>query len=441
MTTLLVAAGCCMEIAYLSFYATDDPVSDVLLFIGVHAFCFLLLSLLLFRLDKGPQQQSNKLVWFILAFAVIFRLTLMFHSPVASDDIFRYVWDGKVSAAGMNPFAYAPTDEKLSFLRTDELPAMVNFPGMRTIYPPLAQLFFHSSNLLFGDSVQGMKFLLIVVDIGTLFLLLSLLRSIPVAGGIGRGAVPASRLFGLLLYAWSPIPIMYIALDGHIDALGIPFLLLFTMFALKGRGFLSSLSLGLSALAKLYPLFILPFLLRVFGSHKGLRLAILPLLLLVAGYAFYVEPTGGAFESLFAYNTSFEFNGALYTLVKLVTGDIMLSRVLCGLAFLGWAAVLFSRYRALPETLLLLFLGFLLCSPTAHPWYFTWLTVLLPLRWSLSTFVLLGLTNLSNIVVYRYRLTGVWEDSWVLVALEYLPFTILFLGEVVRREWLKGSAT
>jgi hypothetical protein len=39
--------------------------------------------------------------------------------------------------------------------------------------------------------------------------------------------------------------------------------------------------------------------------------------------------------------------------------------------------------------------------------------------------VLLALTNISNIVVYRYHNTGTWTDDPLLVALEYgLPLII-----------------
>jgi hypothetical protein len=353
---------------------------------------------------------------------------------VGSDDIFRYVWDGKVSEAGINPFAYAPTDDRLAHLRTDDLPALVNFPGMRTIYPPLAQLFFEFSQMLFGDSVRGMKLLLALVDVGSICLLLWFLICHETEDGPAFTSMPIA----LSIYAWSPIPVMYIALDGHIDALGIPFMLMFIGLAAKGRRLASSLALGLSVLAKLYPLLILPILTKLYGWRKGLMMAGVPLIIVAGGYAMYLEPTGGVFEAILIYNRIFEFNGSVYTLLTSVMGDRLTSRAVCGLLFLAWAVVLYIRYRSLPETALLLFLGFLLFSPTAHPWYFIWLAALLPIRWSLSIYVLLGLTNISNIVVYYYRLTGVWEDSALGVAVEYLPFVFLFTWEIVRGDWLGG---
>ncbi len=450
LRTLLVV-GAAMELAFLSFYATDDPHLDVILFIVVNGYCFLLLSYLVFRPSDEPQAQTTpvhqrSVALIIIGFALVFRFTLVFHQPVASDDIFRYLWDGKVAAAGYNPFEYSPLDSQLVHLHTDVLPGLINFPEMRTIYPPLAQLFFRLSNLLWGDSVIGMKLLLVLADLASI-LIIALLCSPHSVFRVPRSAfrvppsafsVPPSAFsfpLSLLLYAWSPLPIMYVALDGHIDGLGIPLLLLFVLLARKGRGILSAIVLGLGALAKLYPLFVAPFLPLFFEGGKRFWLPFVTVALLVLGYLLYVEPSGGVLESLLVYNTRFEFNGAVYTVAKMFLGSAV-SHAVNGILLLGWLLFLYLRRLPLAETILLVFLGFLILSPTAHPWYFTWLAALLPLRWSLSTFVLLGLSNLSNIVVYQDRTTGVWEDSPVILFVEYVPFLVLFVREIMNREIL-----
>jgi hypothetical protein len=48
---------------------------------------------------------------------------------------------------------------------------------------------------------------------------------------------------------------------------------------------------------------------------------------------------------------------------------------------------------------------------------------------------LLGLSNLSNIVVYQYRLTGVWEDNNLVLFIEYLPFYVLLVWEIVKEKF------
>ena len=77
----------------------------------------------------------------ILGAALVFRLRLWWSPATLSDDIFRYVWDGRVQLAGINPYLYAPSAPQVEHLR-DALYQSVNHADIPTIYPPLAQLFF-----------------------------------------------------------------------------------------------------------------------------------------------------------------------------------------------------------------------------------------------------------------------------------------------------------
>jgi len=440
---LILTAGALMELGYLSFYMIDDPAQEVLLFFLVHSVAYLLLSFLLVRSGavtvKGltssasgshHERAGRRTILLVVGFGILFRVTLLVHSPVASDDIYRYVWDGRVAEAGMNPFRYAPVDTALAPLRTVALPARVNFPEMRTIYPPLAQGAFFLSNVLFGDSVTGMKFLFFLADLATIILLVLLVRTRGDAGGGGA-------VWPLVLYAWSPVPILYFALDGHVDVLGLPLLLLFLLAASNTRPVRSAIALGLAALAKLYPLLLAPFLLQLRNRRWAV---VVPVLMLAAGYLWYYEPTGGIYESFFVYNTNFAFNGALYSVLRYAGLPGQAVRIACAAMLVLWIAFLFLRRRPLAETALLAFLGFLLCSPTAHPWYFSWLALLVAVRWSPSVFVLVGLTGLTNLIVYQQRVTGVWSDQPFLLILEYLPFACVFAYEIWAGRLLRGPA-
>jgi len=419
-TRRLIIIGALMELAFLSFYLVDDPVLKVAAFIGVNTLVYVMLAAVVSSKMNSPSARSSHhpVIPLILGFALLFRLTLIFHNPVCSDDIFRYIWDGKVSAAGINPYAFEPGNPALSHLHTTDLPSRISFPEMRTIYPPLAQAFFWVSSKSFGDSIAGMKFLLLIADLLTMIILLRLLR------------LQDSRPETIILYAWSPVPIMYIALDGHIDGLGIPFLLLFLLFTSSEKKVRAGISLGLSSLAKLYPLLVVPLLLRTHWRIRHLWFPLLPLLLVLIGYSLYFEPTGGLFESLIVYNSTFSFNGSIFTIALQLLGSNQSAHLICGALFLVMLSALCLLNRTIITSTLLAFLGFLLLSPTVHPWYFTWIAALLVLRWSTATFVLLGLSNLSNVVVYQYRATGIWRDQPWLLLLEYLPFFLLLFHEI-----------
>ena len=78
-----------------------------------------------------------------LGVAALLRLTLLFLPPYLSDDVFRYVWDGMVQGAGVNPYRYIPNDPALAALRDAAIWPNVNRGDYApTIYPPVAQILF-----------------------------------------------------------------------------------------------------------------------------------------------------------------------------------------------------------------------------------------------------------------------------------------------------------
>lgn len=413
----LFIAGLVTALLYGSFYLVAESPAEVLLFLWVNALAFLIFTLVYVRLRKPGTEEMLPVV---ISFGILFRLILLFHDPVGSDDIYRYAWDGKVAASGVNPFAYAPDDTALSHLRTADLPARVNFPEMRTIYPPLAQVLFAASHRMFGDSLAGLKFLLLIADVASIGLLVLLTSGF------------RNRVAAVFLYAWSPLPVMYFGLDGHIDALGIPFLLLSVYFLRRSKRVYAAAALGLSVLAKLYPLFAAPFLISGTREWKKTALPAIPCVMLLIGGLVYWEPTGGLIESFLEFNKTFEFNGSIFHVLFLFIGSNVKAHYASTILFVCWLAFVFILPREYEEKLFLGFLGFILVAPVVQPWYLTWLAALLAIRWSTGVFLLTGLSNLSNITVYQYRLTGVWQDYVPVLLLEYIPVFALLLWELMR---------
>ena len=423
MTPIRMAViGVMMEICYLSFYIVKSSPGEVLLFLVVGLLTFGLCAYAVYLLLASGRlvTSGNQLLMMIIGFAVLFRLTLVPHIPVASDDVYRYVWDGKVAATGVNPFAFAPSDARLSHLHTADLPAKISFPDMRTIYPPLAQVFFLASHQMFGDSVSGMKLLLVLIDIVSLLVLIPLLRRL--------GLLPEM----VLVYAWSPLSVMYFALDGHIDALGILFLVLCIFLASTSRHIAAAVTLGLAGLAKVYPLLVAPFLMKGGEGQRRLWAPAIPVVMFVFGCWLYLEPTGGLYESLFVFSRQWSFNGSVFEILYLVVGSNTLAHLISGILLIFWLGCVLMIKRPFIEKTFLAFLGFVIVAPVVHPWYLCWLTALLVVRWSLPVFVLLGLSFISNLVVYQYRMTGVWEDQPLVVLAEYLPFYVMLVREIVR---------
>ena len=130
----------------------------------------------------------------ILAGAVLMRLALLFVEPYLSTDIYRYVWDGRVQAAGVNPYRYMPSAPELAQLRDTAIFPNINRADYAvTIYPPTAQAIFLAITR-FGESVVAMKLGLLAFEAGTVAAIVALLR---------RQGAPATRV---AIYAWHPLP-------------------------------------------------------------------------------------------------------------------------------------------------------------------------------------------------------------------------------------------
>ena len=86
---------------------------------------------------------------------------MLLFDPLLSSDIYRYVWDGRVQAAGINPYRYFPAHEALAFLRDGTIFPHINRAEFAvTIYPPVAQFFFFVVTRI-GESVTVMRFALL----------------------------------------------------------------------------------------------------------------------------------------------------------------------------------------------------------------------------------------------------------------------------------------
>src|ERR1700730_9425884 len=69
-------------------------------------------TLIYFAAARAVQRDDlpHRAIWVVLIVAVSLRLPLLFTPPLLSSDIYRYVWDGRVQAAGTNPYDFVPAD-------------------------------------------------------------------------------------------------------------------------------------------------------------------------------------------------------------------------------------------------------------------------------------------------------------------------------------------
>src|SRR5215470_3236422 len=186
----------------------------------------------------------------VLAVGLLMRLGVLLAPPYLSDDLNRYVWDGRVEAAGINPYRYIPVDPHLAALRDDTIFPNVNRSTYApTIYPPVAEYIFYIATRV-SESLTWMKATMVAFELAAVALLLRLLALF---------RLPRERI---LVYAWHPLAIWEFAGSGHIDAALVFFVALALWARRREAAWLAGCALAAAALVKFFPAVLLPALYR-----------------------------------------------------------------------------------------------------------------------------------------------------------------------------------
>ncbi len=366
----------------------------------------------------------RRATWIILATAAVMRVVLLPWPPASSTDIYRYVWDGRVQAAGINPYRYVPADPALASLRDKDIYPNINRATYApTIYPPAAQFAFRAVAALRGG-VIAMKLVMVGCEAVVVAALLALLRQ--------RG-LPSTRV---LLYAWHPLPLFEFSGSGHLDAIAIAFMLLACVAVDRRRLGLSGGLLAIATLVKFFPLAIAPALYRRWDWRA-------PIVFAVIALAFYL-PFLSVGTHVVGYlpgyaNEESLISGDGFLLLSLIDAQTDLpswavpAYLATGLAILGVGAVwairrLNTTEAAMTPALFLLGVFTVFLSPHL-PWYLTWLVPFLCFRpaWSF-----IYLTCAAPLLYYQVQS----PDRPIYSLLIYVPFLVILAVElVVRSPW------
>ncbi len=360
---------------------------------------------------------DKKLIIAAVIVGFLLRASFLTTMPIGSDDVFRYMWDGKVQSYGINPYKYIPTDSNLIALHSDILPDKINFPTLKTIYFPLSQWLFYIGYSLSGEYVWGYKLLLFIFEILTaitLFLILKSIRKPP-------------KL--VLLYILCPLPIIHFSLDSHLDGYGLLFIALSILFYLEKKLSFSMIFLGFSLSIKPIGLLLLPVL--FFRENKIadiLKIIFIPLITFFIQFIPYIF-SSNPFESLFVFAKHWSFNGSIFSLINSFIKNNQTSRIICGILFITSLIPLFlSKYDYIKKfyySVLLL----LIFSPVVHPWYISWLTVLLPIIPAWSGIIYSSLSSLTAFTVLSYQMHNLWKEYATVLVIEYIPVLFFMLIE------------
>ena len=193
---------------------------------------------------------SRRALVAVLAVAALMRVVVLLAPPYLSDDINRYVWDGRVEAAGLNPYRYVPADPHLAALRDETIFPNINRSDYApTIYPPVAEYIFFIGTRL-SESLTAMKATLLAFELAGVLLLLRLLQD---------SGLPRARI---LIYAWHPLTLWEFAGSGHVDAAIVTFVALALWARRREAAWLTGSALAAAALVKFFPAVLFPALYR-----------------------------------------------------------------------------------------------------------------------------------------------------------------------------------
>jgi hypothetical protein len=359
--------------------------------------------------------------------ALALRLLFLAGEFQLSDDIHRYAWEGALVGAGVDPYGAAPEAPELAAWRArwPETFARVNHPAVPAAYPPLAQGVHAAVVALAGgpEPGSGARLGLRLVHGAS-----DLLVCVPLAILLRQRRRPLALL---VAWAWNPWVALEFAGSGHLDALAI-LCLLSALACLRplglagaGRASLALVFLAAGAAVKLLPAALVPFALRrarrpylaALAGLAGLALALAPFVLATGA----LPSLTGLGEYAFRWESfSLAYRGLEPLLERFGDYDEAWNdprRLGRALVLLAWLALGVRAWRLGLEparAAAWLVGGFLLLTPTLHPWYLAWIVPFLALRPMLGWSLLVALAPLLYWPVARWRVEGVWsEPGWL----------------------------
>lgn len=349
-----------------------------------------------------PSRRAANLV--AIGTALGFGAALVLAPPLLSDDLYRYLWEGRLWLEGFNPYLLAPEDPALAHLR-DDLWANINNRPLASIYPPLSQLLFVVAAAL-GGKVWTVKLLALVAHVLSVTL-------------VAR-VCTASR--ASLAVALNPLLLGEAALNGHFDILcGVA--LLIAAWALARNRFVRG---GVAACAavglKVVGLVVLPLFARrpkaLFATGLASALLLAPL---VWGRA-PLDPVSGTGQ----FAIRWRGNESVFALIDQLSRALfdegfagLVARSVVVLVLLALCALVVRRRVPPMRATRALVWALLLLSPQVHPWYLAWLVPLEVAAGGSAGLVWSAAVLCAYAPLDRWVAEGVWHMPASLQVFEY----------------------
>ena len=244
--------------------------------------------------------------------AMLLRLLLLFSIPALSDDVYRFIWDGRLITQFVDPYKQLPTDYLSQGIEgiTPDLFLKLNSPEYFSVYPPFNQVFFFLAALISPGSefwsIVILRMVIFVFELGNIRLIRKLLKHYKLPDRYG------------LFYALNPMVILELTGNLHFESIMIYFLLLALWYFEQKKLHWSAVFFGLSVATKFLPLIFLPLLFRKIGFKKTMLYGLIVGGVLVISFLPLINTAHiwAIGDSLALYFQKFEFNGSIYYLAR-----------------------------------------------------------------------------------------------------------------------------
>ncbi len=390
MAKNIFALGVVILAVFLGIRLIDarQEVGVFLALMATASVAYLLMIWLVHSREPGPM----KALVGCLFLGLIFRVALVGVAPIVSDDVYRYLWDGRVQQHGLNPYGSVPNDPELESLHT-ELTRRIHptNAALPAIYPPLAQRLFYGVTSI-HESVEALAIAMVLADV----LIIVLLWRWLVAAGRNR--------WWVLAYAWHPLVVLEGAGGAHIDLFGTLFLVAAGLALSLRRSLLASVTFAGAIAIKFVPIVLVPLLWRRIRLMHAIVAAVVLVLLYLPFVRDGVLPVG----SLGTYLSQWRFNAPFFRWLEPLIGVpfVIVAAVCVGLLAAGVARR--SMRCDDPRAWAWPIAAAVMLMPAIYPWYLVWLTPFLTVA---GTFPL-AIWTVASISTYAVWAAELGGEGW-----------------------------
>lgn len=424
--------------------ASVDWVTQIHLQLGtITVIQYTLLAICMFAYwHFGPKSNNWRDYKALLAVAVLIRLALIPIDAYTSNDVERYLFDGKVALSGFDPYTTPHDSPELTTLRAT-WPTPVEHAKYPTLYPPGAIGLFALSALTGPEYAKLTWKLLSTLASLLLLTVMTLLLS------------NMHKLKHLSLVALSPLLILETGIGVHLDIFSALAVACALFYWQKGKLKSAGVAIGLGALLKLLPvLLLIPLCFSQTNIKRFFTLGLSAILVLLVGYAIVfglsMQPVGSTpvfFEKWRNASPLFEmFNYFVQgrNLLYLIITTVLLSLSL--IVFFAWRTAQKNSNGKNSDSLLMYMqwtlITPLLLSPVVFPWYLLPLVPLFALRPNVFLASWMILLPVTYEVLNQFACCNNWApQQWPVTLLALGLSTGLLIDRVLFYNKIKGRQT